>query len=110
MSSAITLLLIMQRSQGLGGGVCALRANAQTALDDKALPVHANRGKRSALLLNSANVSHQIPCDPQPAGGTRGPPFRYTQSWANFANNVLLLQDLAETLQVEASPFGTVIM
>lgn len=107
-SGTITLLLIMQRSQGLGG-VCALRANAQTALDDKALPVCANRRKGSALLLNSANLSHQIPCDPLPAGGTRGPPFRCTQSWANLANNVLLLQDLAETLQDEACPFGTVI-
>lgn len=52
--------------------VCALGVNALTALDDKALPVYNNRRKRSVLLLKSTNGSHQIPCDPLPAGGTQG--------------------------------------
>ena len=52
--------------------MCALRVNAQTALDDKALPVCDNLTKFSVLLLKSASVSHQIPCDPLPAGGTQG--------------------------------------
>lgn len=68
---------------------CALRVNTQTALDDKALPVCDNRRKCTALLLKSANVSHQIPCDPQPAGGTRGP--THCSFLGKFAGKVLLL-------------------